>query len=121
MIFSFELVRYFMVSLIALSVDLFFFSLALRLAGISWVIAAGAGFFVGALTSWWLSVRFVFRNRIFKKPFTEFSIFLGIGLFSLGITEITIGLSIHEFNITPEFGKLIAAGATFACNFLLRK
>ena len=117
-----EFVRYFLASLLALLVDLGVFSLSLRLTGVPWAIAAGLGFCAGALTAWWLSIRFVFRNRTLqKKPSAEFTGFLVIGILGLGVTEAVIWSSIHILNVMPEFGKLMAAGATFVFNFLLRK
>lgn len=120
--FPTEFVRYFLASVLALLVDLGIFSLSLRVTGVPWAIAAGLGFCAGALTAWWLSIRFVFRNRMLrKKPSAEFTGFLVIGILGLSVTEAVIWFSMHILNVMPEFGKLMAAGATFFFNFLLRK
>lgn len=117
-----EFFRYFAISLIALLVDLAFFSFALRWVGLPWVVAAGLGFAVGVLTAWYLSISFVFKNRtLYRKPAAEFLSFLAIGIAGLGVTEFVLFLGIEQFGVLPEISKLVAAGLTFLFNFSLRK
>jgi len=117
-----EFVRYFWVSLIALVCDFSIFFVLLRIFSIAWPFAAGFGFCSGLLVAWWLSIRYVFKERaLAKSPLLEFLGFLIIGAFGLLVTEFILFLAIDYFKLPPEFGKFVAAGATFIFNFLLRK
>lgn len=117
-----ELGRYFLASLVALAIDLWIFSLSMRFGGLTWVSAAALGFFAGAIVAYWLSIRFVFRNRVLRdSPGIEFLGFAVIGIAGLGVTEITLWLGIELLDVVPEVGKLAAAAVTFIFNFALRK
>lgn len=117
-----ELIMYFLVSLVGLLIDLGIFSLAARIAGLSWELAAVFGFAAGAITVWWLSINFVFKNRALRQaPIVEFFGFLAIGMVGLGVTEVVLWLGIELLHIQPEFSKIGAAGITFIFNFAFRK
>lgn len=117
-----ELFRYAAVSMAALAVDLTLFSFLLRLAGLPWSLAATLAFVAGVFTAYWLSIRFVFRNRrLAHAPRSEFVAFTMIGLVGLGITQMVLWAGIEHYHTNPEFTKLVAAGVTFLSNFVMRK
>lgn len=117
-----EMAWYFAVSLIGFIIDLGLFSAAIRLGALSWFFAAVLGFSAGAITVWWLSINFVFKNRALRQvPIVEFFGFLAIGIVGLGVTEVVLWLGIELLRIQPEFSKLGAAGITFIFNFAFRK
>jgi len=117
-----EFLRYFLVSLVALSVDLGIFSFALRVLAVPWAIAACLGFCAGLVTAYYLSIKYVFINRPLSfAPKTEFLTFAIIGVLGLLVTEIVLWLGIDCYQWNPEVSKLLAAVGTFLFNFLTRK
>lgn len=117
-----ELARYFAVSLAALAVDMATLSACLRLLHLGLAGSATAGFAVGALVAYLLSVRWVFRARTMAHaPAVEFLTFVGIGIAGLGVTQLVLWLGVTELGLLPEAVKLAAAGVTFAFNYAVRK
>lgn len=118
----FEFIRYFGASLAALAVDLATFSIAMRVAGLSWPVAAALGFVLGMVVAYALSVRYVFSKRtLAQRPWLEFLNFLFIGLMGLVVTQAVLWVTIDRTGLHPEFSKLLAAGITFTFNFVARK
>lgn len=121
-VFKVEFLRYFFVSLCALMVDLGCFSFLFRVIGFNWVIAATLGFFLGSVTAYVLSVRFVFSNRVMARtPAAEFTVFAVIGLFGLGVTQLVLWVGIEVLQMNAELSKLGSSGVTFVSNYVLRK
>lgn len=121
-LFNTEFVRYFLVSLAALAVDLTLFSLGIRVLGMSWAASATISFSLGLLVAYGLSIRFVFASRKFSKtPIMELLSFSAVGLGGLLVTQIILWISIEWFKINPEISKFVAAGFTFLFNFTVRK
>ena len=117
-----EFFRYLLASVVALGIDLAFFSFGIRVLGFSWPIAAALGFILGVCTAYFLSIRFVFAKRKFRRaPLGEFLAFLSVGFIGLGLTQLTLWIGIELLNFNPELSKLLAAGFTFFSNFFVRK
>jgi len=117
-----EIVLYLFVSVIALGVDVGVFSLAMRIFGASWMIAAAVGFLAGVFLAYFMSVRVVFKARRFRHhQRTEVISFVAIGVMGLLITQLVLWLAIDGMNWNPELSRLGAAGVTFLFNFNVRK
>lgn len=117
-----EFFRYFLVSALALLVDLLAFSFGIRILGVPWQLSAACGFILGVLIAYLLSVRFVFSSRKLRKaPLKELLVFAAVGLAGLGVTQIILWIGIELLQFNPEFSKICAAGLTFLFNFLARK
>lgn len=115
-----ELLRYLAVSAVALAVD----SAALLLAAnfVHYLWAATLGFLLGALTSYLLSVRWVFRHRrLAAFPRTEFAAFVAVGVAGLGLNNLAIYVAIEHAGLGLLAAKAVAAILTFSFNFGLRK
>lgn len=115
-----ELVRYFLSSAIALLGDMGVYLAALQL-GLSYPIAAAAGFVVGLWAAYTLSVRWAFRTRRVNDPQIEFLLFTGIGILGLGLTELLLWVLIGSLHLPALMAKVATAGAVFFFNFGLRK
>lgn len=114
-----ELFRYGFVSLAALLVD---FSCLLFLAKyIHYQAAAGISFILGGLVAYSLSVKFVFKQRTIDRVSTEAGLFLALGLIGLVVNASILNASIKHWSLSLPLAKGLAAGATFTCNFVLRK
>lgn len=116
------LVRYFVVSLLALVVDTGTLSLCFRGLHLSLAWSATLGFVAGAVVAYALSIRWVFKERALAGvPVLEFLTFVGIGLAGLGITQLVLWLGVAKLELMAEAVKLAAAAITFAFNFIVRK
>lgn len=114
--------RYLLISALALLADMGVFSASLRMAGVSWPLAACLGFVTGVCVAYGLSVRYVFRVRKLRRhPMAEWVIFVGLGVLGLGVTQAVLYLCIEWLSWSAELAKLAAAVVTFMANFLSRK
>lgn len=117
-----EFLRYFAVSAVALACDFAIFSLSLRTGLLGWFGAGIAGFAVGLAVSYYLCIRFVFSYRqLARMPAAEFAVFALVGLVGIIVTELVLWLGIDRLGLNAELSKLAAAGASFICNYLLRR
>lgn len=116
----FEFSRYFLVSVLALGVDMG--ALLLLAQFIHYVFAATASFLLGAVAHYFLSVQFVFKwRRMLSRRWLEVGIFIGSGMLALlvNVTAITIG--VEWLDLQLFWAKLLAAGCSFVFGYGLRK
>lgn len=119
---SSSLLRYLIASMVALLVDTGVLSIALRFFGMSVAWSATFGFTAGVLVAYALSVCWVFRERTYAAlPALELITFLAVGLVGLVVTQLVLWLGVSKLQLLPELVKLVAAGATFIFNYLMRK
>jgi putative flippase GtrA len=115
-----ELLRYGAVSGAALAIDTAGLLLAANFVHYLW--AATFGFALGAVTSYLLSVRWVFRHRrLAAFPKTEFAAFAAVGATGLGLNNLAIYAAVEYAGIGLLAAKAVAAMLTFSFNFGLRK
>lgn len=115
-----ELLRYLAVSAVALAVDTAALLLAANFVHYLW--AATLGFLLGAVTSYLLSVRWVFRHRrLAAFPRTEFAAFAAVGVAGLGLNNLAIYAVVEYIGLSLLTAKAVAAMLTFMFNFGLRK
>jgi putative flippase GtrA len=121
-IVNIEMLKYFIVSGVALAFDTITFSLALRVFHIDWYIAISLSFLIGVSVAYFLSIFWIFKERALKnEPQLEFFIFILIGLLGLLLTQGILWFGIYILNTTPEIVRVAAAGITFIFNFIIRK
>lgn len=119
---AYQFFSYFIVAIVALAADFFVLELMVRVLGFSVVLAAIPAFFVGAFVNYSLSIRFVFsERRLMSKKVLEFTVFMVVGLLGLAITQLVLHVGVEVLSVNLEVVKTLAAGATFASNFLIRK
>lgn len=115
-----ELLRYLVVSGMALAVDMTCLLVAANFVHYIW--AATLGFLLGAVTSYVLSVRWAFRHRrLAAFPKTEFAAFAGVGVAGLGLNNLVIYAAVEHAGLSLLAAKAVAAVITFSFNFGLRK
>jgi putative flippase GtrA len=115
-----EFGRYFVVSLIALAVDVSVLMAMSRFMHYLW--AASLGFVLGAITSYWLAIRWAFTHRrLAAYPRAEFLAYSLVGILSLGINNLVIFVAVEYLALALLASKAVAAGATFAFNYGVRK
>ena len=116
-----ESARYFGASAVALAVDFGVYSGLIRLAGVDYLVAAPIGFLLGLAMIYFLSVRWVFRQRRLASARTEFALFATIGIAGMGLNQLILYVGVGLLGLLPEFAKLVSAGAVFCFNFASRK
>ncbi|WP_353618414.1 GtrA family protein [Paracidovorax avenae] len=93
-----------------------------RVFGLFVTWAAIPAFVCGAFVNYWLSIRFVFAERRLKeREMLEFGLFMLIGVLGLVVTQLVLYIGVAVLAGNLEVVKIIAAGATFVSNFLIRK
>ena len=87
-----------------------------------WYLAAAtASFMCGMLVAYLLSIAMVFDYRRINDQRIEFLSFAGIGGLGLAINAGVIFMAVRYFGVHYLAAKCIAAGLTFAFNFLARR
>lgn len=118
---SVEFVRYLIAGATAFVVDVAIFLFLVRFVGIQPVAAAIAGYLVGLILVYVLSVRWVFSFRRLNARHLEFASFVLIGGIGLAINVAVIAALTEVRGMDLLVSKLIATGTTFTFNFALRK
>ncbi|NHF64219.1 GtrA family protein [Xanthomonas hortorum] len=111
---------YLLASAVALLVDLGTFGL-LASWGWGWYGAATAGFLVGSVVAYVISVRWVFATRSLHSRSAELAAFVLIGCSGLLVVQGIMWLSIEWLGMPGSIARLIAVGFSFNSNFVLRK
>lgn len=113
--------RYLLASAVAFAIDFAAYVGLIRLAGWHYLLAAPAGFALGLLAVYVLSVRWVFRVRRLQNARVEFAIFAAIGVLGMGVNEAVIYVAVEHARLSYELAKAASAAVVFAINFALRK
>jgi putative flippase GtrA len=115
-------IRYAVVSVAALAVDLGLF-LALLQIGMESTFAAAAGYAVGILAHWTLSSRKVFQDRVSERGTRERTqqkaMFVVSALLGLVVTMGIVGTG-DALGVDPRIAKVMAIGISFILTYLLR-
>lgn len=115
-----EFSRYFLVSVVALGVDMG--ALLLLAQFIHYVWAATASFLLGAVVHYFFSVLFVFQRRqMLSRRWLEASLFVGSGVLALLVNVSVIAVGVEWLSLPLVWAKLLAAGASFVFGYGLRK
>ena len=113
--------RYFLASAIALAVDAGIYVALIRLVGVHYLFSAPIGFSIGVTVIYFLSTRWVFRERRLSDARREFVIFAFIGMLGLLLNELILFLGVERLALSYELAKLASAGIVFGFNFSARK
>ncbi len=87
-------------------------------------ISTAAGFIVGVVVNYILSLVYVFRaedNKNSGKSVSAFLVFVLVGIVGLGITEGLMHLGVNVLHFHYMFTKIVAAGIVLVWNYLGRK
>ena len=116
-----EGLRYFGASAAAFAVDFATYVALIRIAGWHYLIAAPAGFALGLLVAYVLSIRWVFAIRRLPDARLEFTLFAAIGLLGMALNEAVLYGAVGHAGLSPELAKVVSAAVVFGMNFALRK
>lgn len=116
-----EFFRYLIVGGIAFLAD---FSMLATLSsgmGIHYLMATLIAFVFGIWVNYTLSVRWVFMHRTINNKNTEFSLFLLVGVLTLGLSMICMSVLVEWLGIHHLLAKCITTGLTLVTNFAGRR
>lgn len=115
-------IRYGVVSVAALAVDMGIFLVLLQSGMIS-ALAAAFGYAVGIFAHWMLSSRKVFQDRVSDRGTRERTqqkaMFVVSALLGLVLTMAVVGTG-ELLGIDPRIAKMMAIGLSFVLTYLLR-
>ncbi|MGD9153346.1 MAG: GtrA family protein [Gammaproteobacteria bacterium] len=86
-----------------------------------YLVSASIAFSVGVLINYLLSTSWVFAHRKIDHRGMEFLIFAVIGLFGLGLNDITMWFFTGLVGMYYLLSKIIATGLVYFFNFFVRK
>ena len=113
--------RYLVASALALAADFGVYVGLIRIADVHYLVAAPAGFSVGVVLIYALSVRWIFRERRLADARVEFVLFALIGAAGLAVNQLVIYAGVEALSLSFEIAKALSVGAVFGLNFGLRK
>lgn len=115
-----EFLRYFLASVVALTVDMV---LLIFLANyVHYALATSVSFLVGAGVHYLISIAFVFRRRRLEdRQMTEIAVFIGSGIMALLVTIGVVAVCVEILHTSLPVAKLVAAGASFLFGYGARK
>ena len=86
-----------------------------------YLLSAGIAFVVGLVVNYYLSVRWVFNNRVVQNRIVEFVAFALIGMVGLGLNELFLWIFTDKLLIHYIFSKVITTFIVYFWNFFARK
>ena len=107
-------------SLAALLLDMGAYLLCLHF-GLNPFVSVAVGFCIGVLFSYTISVKYVFETIQPNNKLAELTMFFGIGVLGLLLTEVLLWLLMGYFAVSAPSAKLCCAMLVFWFNFVLRK
>lgn len=116
-----QLFRYTFVGGFAFLVDFGILFCLTEYCNIYYLVSAGVSFIVGLTVNYFLSVRWVFNNRVMENRMMEFLLFALIGIVGLGLNELFIWVFTGVFLIYYLLSKIITTFIIYFWNFFARK
>ena len=116
-----QLARYLLVGGAAFVVDFTTLVLLAEWGQIDHLTAAAAGFLVGLIVNYFLSVTWVFHQRSLSNRQAEFLIFSAVGLAGLVLTELILFVGTDISGLDYRLSKVLAVITVLFWNFGLRK
>ena len=116
-----EAIGYSAASACALLVDVAILLSLVHYLGIEYLIAATLSFLAGAVVAYELSIKLAFEHHRLRDRRSELAAFVVIGAIGLAINAAVIFVAVAYFGLHYILAKCVAAGFTFACNFIVRR
>ena len=119
--FLIQLIRYCLSGGIAFIADFGLTVLLKEKGDVPPTLAATAGYIIGLIITYLLSIFWIFDQHRFSNRMWEFLIFAGIGLIGIAITFLCMQLLSAHWQIHYIIAKLTAVVLTTLWNFLAKK
>lgn len=88
---------------------------------IHYLVSAGIAFIFGLIVNYFLSVKWVFNNRVMDNRLLEFLLFTLIGFVGLLLNELFLWILTDIFLIYYLLSKIVTTAVVYFWNFFLRK
>jgi len=88
--------------------------------GIYYLWSTTAGFIIGSLVVYLLSIRWVFEERRYDDRAKEFSVFFIIGAGGLVLNDLLLSLLVEGLAIPYQLAKPVVAGLVMLYNYFAR-
>jgi len=108
-------------SVCALAIDMAILTLLVHYFEWGYLAAATVSFSAGSVVAYVISVKFVFKHRRLNDARTEFASFAALGALGLCINALVMSIAVKIGGFHYLVAKCVAAGFTFACNFIARR
>jgi putative flippase GtrA len=108
-------------SICALAVDMAILTLLVHYCGWGYLGAATVSFSAGIVVVYVISIKFVFKHHRLDDARAEFASFAGLGTLGLCVNAIAMSIAVRIGGLHYLLAKCVAAGFTFACNFVARR
>ena len=116
-----QLARYGLASGVALAVDWGLMIGLTEVLGAPYLLSAAAGFSVGVLVAYVLSLLFVFDDRRWADARIEFALFTAVGVAGLVLNHSLLYVLVERLGAHYALAKAPAAVGCFLFNFLVRR
>lgn len=116
-----QLFRYTLTGGVAFLADIGALYICTEFLDMHYLISTAAGFCIGLIINYILSINWVFSGRKMKNRYAEFSIFAIIGIVGLGLNEILMYSFTDLLGIYYVYSKLITTVIVLFWNFFARK
>ena len=88
---------------------------------IHYLVSAGIAFIFGLIVNYFLSVKWVFNNRVMDNRLLEFLLFTLIGFVGLLLNELFLWILTDIFLVYYLLSKIVTTAIVYFWNFFLRK
>ncbi len=116
-----EFLRYLVVGGLAFSADFTALATLTSMLGMHYLLATLFAFLLGTWVNYQLSIRWVFRYRSVHQQGVEFTIFLMVGVITLGLSLGMMELLVAQMGLYYLLAKCVTTGFTLVANFTLRR
>lgn len=116
-----QLFRYLLVSVAASFVDFASLFLLTETLGIHYLVSAAAGYALGIIVNYALSVTWVFSSRKYKNVAVEFTFFVVIGIAGMGLNELCMWFFTEIVLLYFMISKAISSVIGFTTKYYARK
>jgi putative flippase GtrA len=116
-----EFARYLVVGGIAFCADFGLLALLTAAFDVHYLVASLFAFLLGTWVNYRLSVRWVFAFRAVSAPAAEFSMFMLIGVITLGLSLGLMALLVDALGLHILLAKCVVTGFTLITNFAARR
>ncbi len=116
-----EFIRYFGASAIALALDTGILWFLTSILSVPYLLSGAIAFTAGLVAVYYLSVNWVFENRLLRNSFAEFTAFALIGLVGLIMNELILWLFTSIVGFYYLSSKIFSVLVVFTWNYTARR
>lgn len=117
---SSSLIRYFIMAVMVVGLEVILFGVLNKTLGIHYVIATAGSMIVGVVLNWYFSGKYVFHSSL-HRPIKEFLLVAGASVAGLLLQIAVVSAAVEVARLDPLIGKVGAIAVTFFWNYWFRR